>query len=414
MKRRDFLVASAGIAGGILPPLASSQTKPCPPPTLSVDGGQSVSTSCAGGTELADWQARSVAPGVVWAHNFERSNEVDQFRWQGGIGSVPNIAQSDGNTRWATDGFAGGGCLEINIPAGGTCKSSWWRPLSALQANGNGLTAADAGANGTLQRRVWSPSSTFDASWNFRNGYWGHSDYHSQYATWQGQSNVWDGTDFYLQMRVKMPARRWDAVFSGPGSANPPGKLLYIDVTGVTGVQEVLVRSPARYGWTKGRGAFEIYTSMGNYNQSYLGDPQGNSTTAARQPGGDFASTCRFGGGAQTCWEFPADQWVTLLFHIIPGRHNNIDLYSPTWFTDAQHKDHGIEVWAAKTGETSYTKIWSKTNYAWYYDSNGRHPPAFNAIAPSGYMNNVNATTGWYQRYTQMILSKQFIPCPQV
>jgi hypothetical protein len=42
------------------------------------------------------------------------------------------------------------------------------------------------------------------------------------------------------------------------------------------------------------------------------------------------------------------------------------------------------------------------------------HPPAFNSVCPSAYMNNVPAVKGWYQRYDQLIFSKQFIPCPLV
>jgi hypothetical protein len=47
MKRREFVVAaaSAGVVGGFLPARARGAT-PCPPPTISVEGGQSVSTGC--------------------------------------------------------------------------------------------------------------------------------------------------------------------------------------------------------------------------------------------------------------------------------------------------------------------------------------------------------------------------------
>jgi hypothetical protein len=45
MKRRDFLV-SAGLAGLYLPDVVRAQAKPCPPPAVSVAGGQAASVLC--------------------------------------------------------------------------------------------------------------------------------------------------------------------------------------------------------------------------------------------------------------------------------------------------------------------------------------------------------------------------------
>jgi hypothetical protein len=416
MKRRDFIVQSAGAAGALLPVLAVGQAvRPCPPPSVSVAGGSTASTGCSPLSGQADWLARSTGPGVVWSHNFDTGAEVDQFRWQGGIGNVPNVAQSDGKTKWVADGFAGGGCVEIAIPTGGTVATNWWRPLSALRAGDNGKSTDDPAAGGTLQRRAWN-SGSVSQNWDWRKGYYGHTDYHSQYATWVGQSNVWDGTDFYLQFRAKMSASRFNA-------ANPLGKLMYIDVTGITGSQEVLIRSPNKKTWLT-TGEFDMYTSQGNFYQSYLTNPQGGNFNSSRQPGGVFESTCRIidGNGGphppQTCWEWPTDEWVTILILVTPGKDNSgqsgVTWDNPaTWLSQVPFKDFGIEVWVARAGATTYTKIWNKMDYAWRYDSNGRHPPAFNAISPSGYMNGVAAAVGWYQRYTQFIFSKQFIPCPQ-
>jgi hypothetical protein len=69
MKRRDFLTAAAtaGFAGAIGPRLARGAV-PCPPPALSVAGGQSVSTACTsasnGGAAPTWW--KNLAPGN-WA-----------------------------------------------------------------------------------------------------------------------------------------------------------------------------------------------------------------------------------------------------------------------------------------------------------------------------------------------------------
>jgi hypothetical protein len=46
MKRRDFLVTSAGLAGGFLPQILRADGKPCPPVSLSVAQGASVTAPC--------------------------------------------------------------------------------------------------------------------------------------------------------------------------------------------------------------------------------------------------------------------------------------------------------------------------------------------------------------------------------
>mgnify|MGYP001198638826 CR=1 FL=1 len=46
MKRRDFLIKTAGLAGVAVPALTRAQNAPCPPPLLSAQGGTSATTSC--------------------------------------------------------------------------------------------------------------------------------------------------------------------------------------------------------------------------------------------------------------------------------------------------------------------------------------------------------------------------------
>jgi len=46
MKRRDFLLGSAGLVGAMAPVLVRGQSRPCPQPTLSVNSGPPVSTTC--------------------------------------------------------------------------------------------------------------------------------------------------------------------------------------------------------------------------------------------------------------------------------------------------------------------------------------------------------------------------------
>jgi len=118
MKRRDFLAASAGLAGSVLPVLSRAQTRPCPPSPVSVDGGQGSTTVCIQGDAEADWQERISGAGVVWFHDFRTDDEVNNFRWTPGYGNgndplAVGSAYAKYVRRITTDGITGGGCLEI-------------------------------------------------------------------------------------------------------------------------------------------------------------------------------------------------------------------------------------------------------------------------------------------------------------
>lgn len=365
MKRRQFLIASAA-AGATWPMYGFTQARPCPPSPVSSAGGTSSTTACAAGNAIADWQSRIGGAGVVWHHNFDSRAEVDNFRFQGGIGTVPDIGRSDGNCRFvANDGFAGGGCLELNVPANGICNSGWWRPFSPVSGSGNGRGSDDPGANGTISIKPYNPSDS--GQYNWQQGYYGHSSY---------RAAGFDGSEFYLQMRVKLSANR-------ANSANPPGKLIYLDVPNGSD-QEIVVKS-----WSNLR--FDMYTNFGSRSNSYMYEPQdaGSGPYSTLQPGSQYATPPAY-------WKWPTEEWVTVLFYMSPGRHN-----AP---------ESRIAVWAARAGETTYTKIWDKPNYVLLYDP---APFAYNVIKASAYMNGVAAGGGQYShRFTQFIFSRQFIPCP--
>lgn len=414
MKRRDFLVTTASFAGAAaLPGVGFGQTKPCPPPTLSANGGTSVTTGCASTAGTADWITRSTAAGVVWSHNFDTVNEVNAFRVVANVGNDPTNSSNSTCVWDGADGFAGGGSLNIYLPTGAFSKGYWNRPMSALKAGSNGKTADDPAAAGSLTKRTYNPSNTA-ADWDFRTGYYGHPAIQSATPTWIGQSNVWDGSEFYVQFRAKISASRWTA-------GNPSGKLMFIDVTGLTGSQEIVIQSENTTGAAGDRyyqtNPFRMYTSQGSAPNSLLTSPQGSSGLV--QPGGAFPN-CKVGNLAiaNACWEWPKDEWVTVLVHVIPGRDNesyygnNPNQPLSSW----PYKDMTIEAWVARRNATAYTKVYEQYNLAWDYYSNGRHPAAFNKIGPTAYMNSgANASpaaAGWSHKFTQLIFSKQFIPCP--
>ena len=160
MKRRDFLVSSCTSAAGVaVSGSVLAQVKPCPPPTLSVQGGTSANTGCASTTSAdADFALRASGSGVVWAHNFLTRAEVDAFRQANNYGNDPTDTHGSTVKFNPNDGIGSGGCLEIIVPTGGIGNGGWWRPMSAIRAGDNGKSVDDAGANGTLPRRAWNPS----------------------------------------------------------------------------------------------------------------------------------------------------------------------------------------------------------------------------------------------------------------
>lgn len=105
------------------------------------------------------------------------------------------------------------------------------------------------------------------------------------------------------------------------------------------------------------------------------------------------------------------DEWVTVLVHVIPGHH------FPNWGGAGNwpnNGDTGVQIWVAKQSELAngYVKIIDVRDFPFNYDSGGLHPPAWNLIKLSGYMNNVPAPVGWTHRFDQVIFSRQTIPCP--
>lgn len=400
------------------PPLSTSTTVAISPPGLHLATlSPSIAIGSPPSTDSADWTKRSTMPGVVWAHNFDTAAEVDNFRWANGVGNQPVVGTGDGSVTWnASDGFAGGGSLKITVPNGGQAGSEWHRPMSALTAASVGRPSNDLAVGGTTPVRTLNHTAGTDEGYNFRTGlYAPQTEQTSVGTTWQGNTDIWDGLEFWLQVRIKFTASRWQGgTWNGSaGSGNPPGKLIFIDVMPLTGYQEIVVRSPAKYSWDTATGAFDMYTVHGSYYGGFLGEPQGQGGgSATMQPGGN-RSNCTLGhSGVQDCWEYPTDEWVTLLFHVLPGKQNDFLNPPVANILSMPFADTAIEVWIARATDTSYTKIWEKFDYRWYYDSSATIPNAFNGIKFAAYMNGVNSVTTWSQSYTQPIFSQQYIPCP--
>lgn len=356
----------------------------------SSGGTSSGGTAGNGGTIPAnaeeDWNQRSTAPGVVWAQRFTTPESVNKFI----VATDQELAKKYVKFE-PSDGVLGDGCLAIDTPAGEVQSGSWGRPMQPIPGdiNSPGLPVGPDFEQVT------------PAFVNWHGGHFAHQDYHSE---WPDQCI---GTDFYFQYRVKFSVGRFDEV-------EPGGKMLMI-VTGYhTPSQEIVTTAKTSYGG----GWFNMYTSVGSNFNSFLDSSQQQNQGASMQPGGPFDDTCVVGQNAldDNCWVFHEGEWATILIHVIPGHdHVNGDINDP-----ANPHDTGIEVFAARAGETSYTKIWDKKDYVWLFDAqyiDGEDQPNgwnwLNFTAFTGGSVAVPSVNGYYHRHDQLIFSTQFIECPQ-
>ena len=281
MKRRDFLTQSAAMVCAMFPGL--SLAKPCPPILRDAQGP----TTCGqGGDAEADWQARISGPGVVWYHNFDSDDEVNNFRWNGGIGNDPEDKSDPGRCIRNTElGFNGGGCLQLIHPVGTGDAPSWWRPFGALAGGtttGNGRGEDDPAAKGTLRLNAWNPRNAGENESYFAS-YYAHKDYVGANGF---SANDFDGNEFWLQYRFRYTASRRD-----PGTPNA-GKLAFIATTQQTPNQELVIQNERD-------GVWKWYTNFGSDGSLGAGNKP--------QPGGEYAS-CDLNSEPAGCWGYPTDE----------------------------------------------------------------------------------------------------------
>lgn len=310
-------------------------------------------------TAAADWQARISGAGVKWYHDFSVDGEITQFLWASGYGDDPARTQTKSQwvTRQTADGITGGACLEILRPTGSTDPAAWARPLAALQENGRG--ESDPGwSSGMPTTAPIQGNGTRLNSWqNTDAGRYGHPN-----------EGSWTGNEFYIQMRVKVDPRRVVQTVSGSDG----GKIAYI----TTGDGRVVAQELVSY-----------------YDQN---------VNFAIYQGSGFSDIPNDLGPDDPLYP---DEWVTYLYHIIPGTEYEglVD--------DGSDVPTQIYVDRARAGETSYTRIFEKASLALDYQNSG--PFAFNLFNLNNYHNGASMTDFWV-RYDQIIFSTDPIPCPQV
>jgi hypothetical protein len=348
-------------------------------------------------TSASDWDSRISGPGVVWYHNFESAAEVDAFRWGNGTGNDPDDEDAPNIMRWvSTDGFDGGGCMERIRPVG-TSEShpDWWRPLAPFEAPGNGRATDDPAANGTLTLQTWAPTQGGSQTANFETAYYGHENYHAAYP------GAFDGTEFWLQVRVKIdPNRAVEANdFNG-------GKIFYFTRTDRSlTAQEVVTNLQVNRGLAGTWYGGAAYLNMYRDGSPPLRDDSPGIGTHGYQPGGELGDVgdglCRFddnGGRLANCWDLPLGEWITLLYHVRHGTNGENNTL--------------VELYAAPDGELEFTRVWKQPGVDLGYNTG--FPFGHNALICSGFHNGRDVGVEFYHRWTQIIFSKHFIPAPGV
>lgn len=389
--------------------------------TLSTDGvltyNGTAGTNIIGGVQVtigndaeADWLARISDPNVVWYHDFRSAAEVDQFRWSGSGYKPDGYVTWSGNDPTAiatnaqyltfdtSDGIVpGSGCLKSTHPLGtlvpepylNTDCQEWWRPFSPLAAPGNGKDQDDPGAG--LPIRTWAPSPGSGTTAGWTNGWYLNP-----------ANGTGDGTEFYLQVRVKMDPRRTQ---SSPANWDGQvGKLCYLTTThSSASAQEIVTYSGAYVNYAIGASNyFRMYSRA--YTAIEYWDSLGRPGQQLGKDGSDYGTGvyCQIGDAAKRgyCWKYSGG-WDTLLYRLRPGV--------------AGQENQLIEVWAANPGDTAYTKIWSEVydvgGFSNTYPGGAPAPEGYNAVIFSSYVNGYAFPEFWI-KYAQVIFSKAFIPLP--
>lgn len=343
----------------------------------------------------SDWLLRSgqdaanPQTGVVWFHDFRSDDEVDAFRWKGTTVAFPTGSGNDPGAigenstlcrRITSDGMASGACLEILRAAGDTESAYWWHPFSPMTAPGNGKSANDPGANGTISAKTWAATQNGSELSDWNQGWYGHATYASADPT------HFDGNDFYVQVVCKMDPRR----ITGGNEDNTVGKFIWF--TTAEGAQSLSNGEHVCFSnGTGGNQGTHNYVRMYALGRTGAGAFDPLNTSARIQENSDVAEDWYYSGN-----------WDVLLFHIRPGQ---IDVTSGANSTK-------LEIWAAHQGETSYTKIWNQEYGLVDYEARN----GLQALILAAYENDDShfIAQDFYHRYAQVIFSKNTIPCPQV
>lgn len=356
MKRRDLLLFAATGSSYALSRRVLAAT-PCPPPSVSIAGGTSVTTTCPGSSSsaLSDWTARSTAPGVVQAVRFNSAANVTN--WTHPDGNQSLVVQNP------TDGIIGDGCLQINQPASLSNGGQWRIPLnSAWTTDGSGF---GTGVDYYVQYRCKLGPNRLTPANGDQNGQSGGF-----------KLNILGGY-----------------IFSSPGSSSSD-----IDCE-IVCTNPAWINLPVVYNHDIGQDVQRFQRTIAGYTSQQDAIDHGASITDP------FQRYCLYENESSPtspgCWFFVEQQWFTVYIHVKiavfdtnPGTGNVLQMY------------------VARQGETKYTQLFQENDFQQTSDSSA--PKGNQALWLLPYdSHRTNASYSTYQAYDQVIVSTQPIACPQ-
>lgn len=332
----------------------------------------------------ADWQTRASAAGVIWAHDFRTDAEVDSFRWENGKGDDPGRVSPGAAEliRQTSDGIAGtdGACIEITRGLGLGNQQLWWRPFSP-SAVGNGSAAIPGGLNVFAGPNQY-PGASAISNWNHGN---------VVNINEAGGSERISG-DIYFSFRMKLDPR---IIQNGYIGTDFGGKILYVSRTEASLVaQEVIMQTGEQTPPTAADVHLVQFNRYLDYRAMLSNTAQPGSITAnQKQPGSSLLPTLV---------QYPYGEWRSYMFHFVAGREND-GLSGQFW-------DSQIQLYQCADGDTAWTKIWDVQTYG--FDFQNSYTKGWNAIILSNFHNAGYDGNPFWMRWTQCILSTQWINPP--
>jgi hypothetical protein len=222
---------------------------------------------------------------------------------------------------------------------GHQCTTTWSRHFSALKGDSNGRGVDDINNAAKTLRSTqdqtnfpWGPQA-------FGYGWYGRPEYQSQFSSWRPsdytggsaidsvlRSNVWDGSEFYLQWRQYVDPTFLPMNYVSYSGDNRFGRKVWMLQSQMTVPQQI-------YG-AYGPGATQydcprtLEPALHLTGYSPVGGLGGRPLTSAYdgsgsfQPGSAYASTAIYAQSnlnPTDAWEHPAGEWVTFHLHVVPG-----------------------------------------------------------------------------------------------
>jgi len=318
-------------------------------------------------TAESNWIARSTASGVTYATDFRSTADFQSAsntsggrgKWgsDGGIGQAGYEALV---VRDTTDGITGGACLRLDSPIDGTSAGAAW--ICSMN------------------------------------------------PTWTNKSQSFGSTPFYISFRHKVPASRLTiqpgtnngqsdgqkmSIFAGYDPVDPRnGSLTHMGPVHV--VQNVNWREyPNVYRYDENGVA-------SGFGETYYPPLNSFIMQNAIDRGSQFTDADRYCilNDSHSCFMYYPGEWVTYKyrFHMVT-------------FNSAAGTGNEFDMWAARAGATSWTHVYSQTNF-------GLLPPdpgwtGINGVWLTGFeTNRVGGSVATYALYDQLIISTQDIALP--